>query len=470
MFNQPLPRVNTENSPLSIFRERKPNPGLCLHRRSMSDTISEFGHLSQGQKPIHAVTDSELAKPETHACNSAAFRKDEGSSWYSSIQRQSIEMKDTGFKPQYHNLRMIKRYDEVAHYETHFLSPYDDCPLSTVKDTVSFPHFSLGYRPKQDYSPVRPDMIPPDSTTPKIFVQETRYDVRQAYQRRSNETIASSVQSSREDLSRRCKHNHSGTSVWQCDCNETENVWIRKLREKKRLEGQNADSQKPECQKFCRSDNQKANKLEGQKLEGFMLTNWPGAQKTSRGDIPWQASETAQQNAIPQSACFQNMQFNSHMQTGSKGNIRCDGDYRPSVEDFHEGDTGSMAFYGDDSVFLDQGHRFQEQIMSSSQGHYGLTMPVRDPLGPSGNELNALEMKSRDQCMSESCMAGAAEKSAAEARPGESDGKKPLRSSLKSPSDGIKQKFRKKHITQKVVAAGDKKKLKGKDNVMVTSL
>ena len=426
----------------------------------MSDTISEFGHLSQGQKPLHAVTDSELAKPEVYGFSSASFRKDEAFSWHSNTHRQSttndnvesVEVKDAGPRPQYHNLRMIKRYDEVARYETHFLSPYDDCPLSIVKDSVSFPHFSLGYRPKQDFSPVRPDMAPPDPTTPKIFVQETRYDVRQAYQRRSNETIASSVQSSREDVSKPCKHNHSGTSVWQCDCNETENVWIRKLREKKRCEDHSADGQK-----FGRADNQKGNKAEGySRIDEQNLPNWPVNQRAARSDVQCHPPQASQQNSIPQSSNYPTMQFSC---IRSKEELN-----------YNESDMRTMPFYGDDNVFLgsDQRLQFQEKIISGPQGQYGMPTPIKDPHLPT--ELNALELKPRDHYFPDNRVASGADTSAVETRPGENEGKKPLRSSLKSPSDGLKQKLRKKHITQKVVTSGDKKKSKGKDNVMVTSL
>ncbi len=70
---------------------------------------------------------------------------------------------------QFSNVRMIrKNYDEVTRYETHFLSPYDDCPLSVVGDSVRFPNFSLGYRPKGEYSTQAP-------ATPKVFVNETRF-------------------------------------------------------------------------------------------------------------------------------------------------------------------------------------------------------------------------------------------------------------------------------------------------------
>ena len=441
----------------------------------MSDTISEFGHLSQGQKPLHAVTDSELAKPEVYGCGSASFRKDESFLWHSNTHRhattnnnfESLEVRDACPRPQYHNLRMIKRYDEVAHYETHFLSPYDDCPLSIVKDSVSFPHFSLGYRPKQDFSPVRPDMAPPDSATPKIFVQETRYDVRQAYQRRSNETIASSVQSSREDISKSCKHNHSGTSVWQCDCNETENVWIRKLREKKMSEDYSADGQKS-----GRADNQKGSKVEGyNRLEGQNLSNWPVSQRTSRSDVPCHAPQAPQQNSIPQPSNYQNMQF-SHLQIAPKETLRYDEGYRRSKEElnYYVSDMKTIPFYGDDNMFLgsDQRYQFQEKIVSGPKGQYGIANPVKDPHLPP--DINAIELKPRGHYISENRVASTTDTSVVETRPSESEGKKPLRSSLKSPSDGLKQKLRRKHITQKVVSSGDKKKSKGKDNVMVTSL
>ena len=500
-----MPRISTDNSPLSIFRDRKSNPGLCLHRRSMSDTISEFGHPPQGQKQLHAVTDSELAKPDVSEFNSAFFRKDENFAWYSNSHRQPVanrsseaaEMKETAPRPQYHNLRMIKRYDEVAHYETHFLSPYDDCPLSVVKDSIRFPHFSLGYRPKQDLSPARPEMMPPDSTTPKIFVQETRYDVRQAYQRRSNETIASSVQSSREDLVKSCKHNHSGTNVWQCDCNEMENVWIRKVREKKRLEGQKsdgqrlevqrsesqrADIQRAECQrtegqraegqKVIRSDSQRGNRAESFNwLEGQKPPGWPENQRNLRIDNQCHPPQASYQNNIPLSAGYPNMQF-TQPRMGSKGSLRYDEDYTHSKEQLsvRDNDMRTMTFYSDDDVFLgsDQRHHFQEKIISSPQGQYGIATPIKDPHMPTGSDV--VEMKPREQCTSENPIAVTKDKGAVDTRPGENEGKKPLRSSLKSPSDGLRQKFRKKHITQKVVMSGDKKKSKAKDNVMVTSL
>ncbi len=59
-----------------------------------------------------------------------------------------------------------------------------------------------------------------------------RYDVRQAYHRRSNETISSSVHSSQEELATRCKHTQQGISVWQCDCYETGNVWVKQRGER----------------------------------------------------------------------------------------------------------------------------------------------------------------------------------------------------------------------------------------------
>lgn len=474
-------RINTDNSPLSVFRDRKSNPGLCLHRRSMSDTISEFGHPSLGQKPLHAVTDSELAKPEVSQFNLAGFRTDDDFAWYSNAQkshlanrnREPLEMRE--LRPSYRNLRMIKRYEEVSHYETRFLSPYDDCPLSIAKDSVRFPHFSLGYRPTQDISPARPDTmkLPCDSTTPKVFVQETRYDVRQAFQRRSNETISSSVQGSREDLVKRCKHNHSGTNVWQCDCNETENVWIRKMREKKRSQdqGQSSEGQKSEGLKVNRSDSQKGSRSQGQGhwLEGQKPPGWPENQRVSRSDSEFHAAPVSYQNIIPQSSSYQ-FQPPVQPRIGSRGGLWHDEDQRISKgqNNPNENDIRTMPFYDDDNVFLgsDQRHHFQEKIISSPQGQYGIATPIKDPHMSSGPEVNLPDIKACDQSIPENSM----EKSSVGSRPDENEGKKPLRSSLKSPSDGLKHKFRKKHITQRVVTSGEKKKSKGKDNVMVTSL
>ena len=461
-----MPRINTENSPLSIFRERRPNPGLCLHRRSMSDTISEFGHLPLDQKPLHAVTDSELAKPAAYDADSAGFRKDGSKLWQTNTHKpqlvnknyDSLEFREAGPRTQHRNLRLINRYEEVAHYETHFLSPYDDCPLSFVKDSVSFPHFSLGYRPKQDCSPVRPDMMPQESNTPKVFVQETHYDIRQAYQRRSNETIASSVQSSREDLTRRCKHNHSGTSVWQCDCNETENVWIRKMR----------DAKKSEAQRLDQSDSSKGNKVESvARQEGPKPPTWPGNERTVRGDIQCHAAQAAQQHTVPQPICYQSTQF-VQLHKGSKGSLRYDEEYRRSAEqlNYRDSDWRAMTQYSDDN----QKHQLPEKIPSNPQQQYTIAAPIKDAHKQTGIEMNMLDLKSREQFAAESCKAAIKDSAAADSMPCSDDGRKPLRSSLKSPSDGLKHKFRKKHITQKVVAASDKKKSKAKDNVMVTSL
>ena len=498
----------------------------------MSDTISEFGHPSLGQRPLHAVTDSELAKPSFSEFNSAGFRKDEHFSWYNSVQKQPIAKKNAELsverekpKVQYRNIRMMKGYDEVACYETHFLSPYDDCPLSAVKDSVHFPHFSLGYRPKQD-------VVQPESTTPKIFVQETRYDVRQALQRRSNETIASSIQSSREDLVNRCKHNHSGTNVWQCDCYETENVWIRKVKHKKmsqdqsqRPEGQRSDGQRIESQRHegqrlegQRSENQRIDsqryegqrtegqridgqRYEGQRTEGQRIESqrtecqrmdgqwvnqredqgfkWvdqkpPGWPESQRRDNPWQGSSVSNENVMLPQTCSYPMTHLNKPKTGSKCSLRYDDEFGQSKEQIntHDGDIQTISYYDNDNVFLgnDKWQHRQEKIISSPHGQFGIATPMKDPHLRVGQGLDAQDVKSRDQCMSGDVISR--DKSAVVniIPSGSETNPKPLRSSLKSPSDGIRYKFRKKHITQKVITSGEKKKAKAKDNVMVTSL
>ena len=475
-----MPRMNTDNSPLSIFKERRSNPGLSLHRRSMSDTISECGHSMQGPKPSHAVTDSELAKPVASEFNSATYRNNDHSSWYSLMQRQTLnglsqgrensrsntteayEMKD--LRPQYHNLRMIRHYDEVAHYETHFLSPYDDCPLSIVKDVVRFPHFSLGYRPKQDFAPPRleasfpprqelsskqdfpprQDMTPPrndaqqppDSITPKVFVQETHYEVREAYHRRSNETIASSLQSSREELMKQCKHSHSGTSVWQCDCYENGNVWVRK--------GQSKGQDKQ------RSKGHKVKGAEGQSL------------------LP----ANGYQNHIPDSSSYQSLNC-GHPRMGSRGTLGHDYDSWHSKEFalLHEEEARNNGFLGNENPFLGNQQRpqYQEKMVSNPQMQYGLAPPMKDIA--SGSQVAIPDIMNGASAVqaNQQSMSPDRERKSSDKTTEQKETKKPLRSSLKSPSDGLR-KFRKKHVTQKVVTSVDKKKGKGKDNVLQTSL
>ncbi len=359
----------------------------------MSDTISECGHpLPVQQHPSHAVTDSELAKKDVSDFNSVTFRKDEHASWHDLIhrggpsnpnqnsasaknaRRELFEMQD--LTSQYRNARKIRKsYDEVTHYETHFLSPYDDCPLSIVKDVIRLPNC---YRSKAEYPPA----------TPKVFVQETRYEVRQAYHRRSNETIASSLHSSQEELMNSCKHNHQGTSVWQCDCYESGNVWIRKGGEKSKF---------------------KAGKRAGQ-------------------------------------------------------NTGCGHSWLPPK-------TGSIEYltnYADDSSFHENDPRMpvKDKIISSPQGQFGLATPLKDPYLKSGSEIVMMEAVDKegipqgDSLNNDNARAEISEEAVA---------KKPLRSSLKTPSDSLR-KFRKKHVTQKVVTSVDKKKERSKDNLMVTSL
>ncbi|XP_065063973.1 uncharacterized protein LOC135690373 [Rhopilema esculentum] len=450
--NQQMPRVETENSPLSIFRDRKSNPGLCLHRRSMSDTISEFGHPSQlPNQPSHAVTDSELAKPDHFSWHNHAHKPP--LSQKISYGGEAYERKEIAPKPQpYYNVRPIGRYDEVSHYETHFLSPYDDCPLSIVKDSVRFPHFSLGYRPKQDCTPPRQQERPlvQESTTPKVFVQETRYDVRQAYHRRSNETISSSLPGSREELRRRCKHNHSGTSVWQCDCYETGNVWIRKGHEKsKKCQGEQGSSQ---------------------------MHAWPESSKVNRSDSFRAARQDAQSYVMPPTwpnPAYQNSTTVNHPRIGSRAGLRSDDELRHSKELLPSRDCDARQFLGNENVFLgnDQRHPFQEKIISSPQGQYGVATPVKDPHLVSGQEIPMQEIPSREPSIPDQGQSNVPgkERTGTDKKAEDNEGKKPLRSSLKTPSDGLK-KFRKKHITQKVVTSVEKKKSKGKDNVMVTSL
>ncbi len=136
---------------------------------------------------------------------------------------------------------------------------------------------------------------------------------------------------------------------------------------------------------------------------------------------------------------------------------------------------------------------FKDKIVCSPQGQFGLATPLKDPHIISGSEMAIFEAMAREGITREGIPREGIPREAIPMQVLSRDGiqtnqfnspckekagsdltddvvaKKPLRSSLKTPSDSLR-KFRKKHVTQKVVTSVEKVKDKVKDNVMVTSL
>eukprot|EP00794_Sanderia_malayensis_P019417 gene19417-21341_t len=499
----------TSETAQAVFRERRPNGGaLSLHRRSMSDTISDFGHPPSNQqssadyrRPLHAVTDSELAKRDhfgydefreaTGPHGGGGFRKDaEHASWHDLFHREQpighreqtrsfrepkSRREPRGFRepkgfrdPRGFREPRIERENSAPGreqtntavgkspnakrelfetsnsnqrgarrcYETHFLSPYDDCPLSSVNDVIG------SSRP----GPKASDRIAaPASTTPKVFVQETRYDVREALHRRSNETIASYSSmggfSSQEDLKpsvgnrKSCNHhNHNlGASVWQCGCYETSNVWVRK--------------QQQQQQQLQFSNEQQCRAVDGRTPCGndprMQCGVDPRMQFGVDPRMPCGADPRMYSNVADKLISSPQGQFglatplkDPHANPGLEMTV-----FKPTVME-------STCKEGEKLCATSQGH-------SLSQGHsvgQGNPLAHCNPLVEKGDKKAMLVIGSDAGTDSDA------------------NAKKPLRSSLKTPSDSLR-KFRKKHVTQKVVTSLDKKKeSKAKDNVMVTSL
>lgn len=230
----------------------------------------------------------------------------------------------------------------------------------------------------------------------------------------------------------RCTHNHPGTSVWQCDCYETGNVWILQRGDKRA-------SKKPKGQKRDQLPVPQLNQIKG----------------------------TNGTNSIQRGGSSQNLQY-MQPEVAPKGILGCSDASRAwPKQAMLPQETGSRnnVFPGNEPKKI-----FQEKMISSPQGQFGLATPVKDPYLISGSELAIPEAMPKGTGPQISHVhSSSRDQLSVEKPPDQTVAKKPLRSSLKTPSDSLR-KFRKKHVTQKVVTSVDKKKDKVKDGVMVTSL